>query len=217
MKMSNNSDSEYTILDYIDNITVPGNPFLNPANEYWALVCFRQGMDFLYRQALRCDQVEQKALNNDNRSWVFNWNHSTLDTVSQKLLTCSFHWYSISACQYVQTVGAIARRQDPSRPLPKEYAETVIPEVLLFRNKVSAHLAWSTQNRRDNDAERFASVMPPLCFNRDTFSVGDLTFSMTRSGQHSDSEEIKPWSLCKVHEALCQRYWPAQVDSQVTK
>jgi hypothetical protein len=48
-------DTAVTVLDYIDNITVPGNVFHEPANEYWALICFQHGMEFLYHQAHRCD------------------------------------------------------------------------------------------------------------------------------------------------------------------
>ena len=52
-----------------------------------------------------------------------------------------FHWYSISACQYVRTVGAIAYLQDNSRPKPLEYVNSVIPEVKAYRDKVGAHYA----------------------------------------------------------------------------
>jgi len=36
-----------TILDHIYGIKVPGEVFREPANEYWALLCLRQGLDFM--------------------------------------------------------------------------------------------------------------------------------------------------------------------------
>ncbi len=75
---------------------------------------------------------------------------------------------------------------------------------------LAAHFAWSTENRRDNDAERLASILPPLTFNSDSFYVGGMTVAVRRNGKASTSEAIKPWSLCKVHEGLRARYWPNQ-------
>ncbi|MEA3224911.1 MAG: hypothetical protein U9Q07_03100, partial [Planctomycetota bacterium] len=67
------------------------------------------------------------------------------------LLTCTFHWYAISACQYVRTVGVIAKAHAPERLKPIAYVESIIPEVKIFRDKVAAHFAWASQNKKDND------------------------------------------------------------------
>ena len=108
----------------------------------------------------------------------------------------------------MRTVGAIAYKLDQSRPLPPIYAKNVIPEVVAFRDKVAAHFAWSTENVRDNDAERLASILPPLTFIDDSFCVGGLAIAVWSSGTASDSKAMQPWSVCKVHEALIKRYWP---------
>ncbi|MFQ5570051.1 MAG: hypothetical protein ACE5G0_10285 [Rhodothermales bacterium] len=161
--MTTETDTTVTILDHIDNITVPGNVFHEPVNEYWALICLRYGMEFLYHQAHRCDQAVKEQVNPDGNVRFFGAGNSpAFNQVPKTLLTCGFHWYAISACQYVKTVGAIARKLDPNRPLPHEYAKKIIPEVVAFRDKVAAHFAWTTENNRDNDAERLASVLPPL-------------------------------------------------------
>jgi hypothetical protein len=47
------STATVTVLDHIDNITVAGNVFERPVNEYWALTCLRDGLEFLNRQAVR--------------------------------------------------------------------------------------------------------------------------------------------------------------------
>jgi len=209
--MATETDTPVTILDHIDKITVPGNVFHEPANEYWALICLRDGMEFLYRQALRCDQAVKQQVNPDGKvRFQGGGNLPEFSPVPKTLLTCAFHWYAISACQYVQTVGAIAYQLDPTRPLPQEYAKRIIPEVTAFRDKVAAHFAWSTKNKRDNDAERLASILPPLTFSNDSFYVGGFTIAVRRGGKASNSDAIEPWSLCKVHEALRERFWPDQ-------
>jgi hypothetical protein len=198
-----------TILDDIEKIAVPGRVFENPANEYWALVCLRDGMEFLYRQALRFDRVVKQRVNPASNVRFFHMgNLPDFPQLPITLLTCGFHWYSISACQYVRTVGAIAFRQDPTRPRPGAYVENVIPEVLVFRNKVAAHFAGMTKNKDDNDAERLASLLPPITFENDSFHVGGITVGVQRDGNVSTSEDIKPWSICRVHEQLRRRYWP---------
>lgn len=213
--MATDTDTMVTILDHIDNITVPGNVFQEPVNEYWALICLRHGMEFLYDQAHRCDQAVQQQVNPDGNVRFFGGgNLPEFDQVPKTLLTCGFHWYAISACQYVKTVGAIALKQDPSRPLPKDYAKEIIPEVVAFRDKVAAHFAWTTENNQDNDAERLASILPALTFSDDSFHVGGLTVAVRHGGRASNSETIKPWSLCNVHQALRKRYWPESSRAQ---
>lgn len=209
--MEDKATTTVTTLDHIDNITVPGEVFREPANEYWALVCLHHGMEFLYRQARRCDETVQQRLPPNGQFFSFG-NCPLYDDIPKSLLTCSFHWYAISACNYVRTIGAIAYKLEPTRPLPQEYASNIIPEVVTFRDKFAAHFAWSTRNNSDNDAERLASVLPPLTFNGDSFYVGEMTVALRQGGSSSTSETIKPWSLCKVHETLRERYWPGQPD-----
>jgi hypothetical protein len=207
--MADSSDAPVTILDHIDNIVVPGNVFAEPANEYWALVWLHQGMEYLYHQVRRCDEAARQQVN-PNGTWVFACSGSApvFPNVPRTLVTCAFHWYAISACQYVGTVGAIAYRQDNTRPLPREYAKTIIPEVVAFRNKVAAHFAWCIADNRDNLAERLASILPSLEFAGDCFQIAGYTVHLRRGGKASNSTVIQPWSLSRVHERLRQRYWP---------
>lgn len=205
------ADNEFTMIDHIDDIRVPGRSFDAAANEYWALICLWHGLEFLYHQASRSDQAVKNQLNPDGNilTNVFG-NHPDLNQISRTLLTCAFHWYAVTACQYVRTIGAIACRYDDSRPLPHKYTESVIPEVLPFRDKVAAHFAWSTQHSKDNDAKRLASVMPPLTFINDSFHVGAFTVYVRRGDKASESNTIKSWSICEVHQRLRERYWPQQ-------
>ncbi len=129
------------------------------------------------------------------------------NTIPAPLLVCWFHWYAISACQFVRVVGAIAHQQDNSKPKPLEYVAKVIPEVLKFRDKVAAHYAWSGKNKNDNDAERWASIMPPVAFHMGSFRVGVFNTGVGRGANRSFSEAA-PWGICEVHERLRARYWP---------
>ncbi len=205
----------FTILDHIDNIVVPGSVLTEPANEYWALRWLWHGMEFLYCQANRCDDVAKQVVNpNGNVRFWSSGNFPAFQHVPHALLTCSFHWYAISACQYVGTVGAIAHRQDNARPGWRDYVKAVIPEVFAFRNKVAAHFAWCIGDNRDNPAERFASIMPSLTFADDCFQIAGYAVGVRQAGKASDSTAIQPWSLCRVHERLRQRYWPELVSAK---
>jgi hypothetical protein len=207
--MEDPTNTTTTILDHIDNIVIPGNVFAEPVNEYWALLWLRQGMEYLYHQVRQCDEAARQQVNpNGNVRFAGSGNFPAFQQIPQGLLTCAFHWYAISACQYVGTVGAVAYTHDSNRPEARGYLKIVIPEVLAFRDKVAAHFAWWVGDNRDNPAERFASIIPPLVFQEDSFQVGALAVYLRKGGQSSNSKTIQPWSLSRVHERLRKRYWP---------
>lgn len=210
-----NDNKQSTILDYIKDIRVPGDVFKNPSNEYWALICLKQGLDFLYRQVSQIDSITQARLNPEGKLKYFAYgNIPGTEDLPKPLLTCSFHWYAISACQYVRTIGAIAYLNDNSRPKPPDYVKEVIPEVLGFRDKVAAHFAWTSKNKSDNDAERLASIIPPLSFIEDSWHVGAMQVARSKKGTISTSASITPWSISKIHFQLARRYWPETLKSQ---
>lgn len=212
--MKNDKD---TILDHIEGIEVPGDVFVNPANEYWALVCLRQGLEFLHRQVADLDRITREGLNPEDGFRCLSFGNDPRTTqIPKSLLTCAFHWYAVSACQYVRTVGAIAYRQDNSRPIPPEYVRSVIPDVLAFRDKVAAHFAWTTEHSKDNDAERVASILPPLAFVNDSWHVGVMQVSLTRSGKGSSSASMRPWGISDVHLRLVKRFWPERLEEGLT-
>lgn len=212
--MMDDSSVKFTTLDYIDEIRVHGDVFSEPANEYWALVSLRYGLNFLYRQAARCNEAIGQRLNPKVKCMV-SGNDPILAGVPQGLLTCTFHWYAISACQYVKTVGAIAYRQANTRPLPNDYVKAVIPNVLVFRDKVAAHFAWTMKHSCDNEADRKISIMPQLTFNDDSFYVGVWKVSTRTAGETTTSDEIRSWSITKVHARMCKRYWPTEIPRDV--
>ena len=110
----------------------------------------------------------------------------------------------MSAYQYVLT----AYRQGNSRPIPQEYVKEVISDVLVFRNTVAAHFAWAKHHSQNNEAERTASVMPPLGFVDDSFHAGVFRVTLKKAGKTSSSKAIRLWSISKTHDTLRKRYWP---------
>lgn len=207
--MSKVIESEKTVLDHVDNIEVKDDVFTNPANEYWALLCLRDGLHFLYRQAVQCDEVARQRINPEGKLRIHcSDSVPTFDGLPRTLLTSAFQWYAVSACQYVRTVGMIAKKLGDNRWTPYKYVDRVIPEVLAFREKVAAHYSWTMDDSRDTEAEQKMSIMPQLTFCDDAFYVGSLQLTMKSKGKTTDSSAIKPWSICKVHIELCKRYWP---------
>ena len=198
-----------TILDHINNIVIPRNVFESPVNEYCALLCLKTGLFFINNYVLNIEKIVIDRLKSKNITRVFSWGPwPEFEGISFDILTCFFHWYAVSACQYVRTIGTIAYLQDNTCSLPPEYVRSVIPEVLTFRDKVAAHFAWSTIHSQDNEAERIASIIPPVSFNDDAFFVGTWIMSLRKNGKSTNSSTIKPWSITKVHRQLCERYWP---------
>ena len=91
--MKNDSSVKFTALDYIDEIRVPGDVFSEPANEYWALVSLRDGLNFLYRQAAQCNEAVSQRLDPKVQHMITG-NNPILAGIPQGLLTCAFHWYA---------------------------------------------------------------------------------------------------------------------------
>jgi len=207
--MAENSTARVTTLDHVDNIKISSDVFAKPTNEYWALLSLRQGLEFLNRQVGECNKIVRQRVNPDEKLHIMvSGNCPEFEGVPLGLLTCAFHWYAVTACQYVRVVGAIAYRQDANRPLPPKYIEGVIPEVLAYRDKVAAHFAWAARHGQDTDAERLVSIMPSLTFVNDSFYVGGWNLSVRSGGKSSDSRTIRQWSLTDIHERLRGRYWP---------
>ncbi len=202
------SEKGETILDYIDDIRVAGDPFKEPANEYWALVCLQIGLESLFAHASKLEERVRKEIDPEGKVHAMvRGRIPGLNGLENALLTSMFHWYAVSACNYARLVGAIARQLDDRRPTPPEYIKNVMPEVLSFRDKIAAHFAWSTRNERDNDAERLSSVFPQLAWSGDALTVAGLTVHLRRGDKISDSGAIRHWSITKVHKQLRSRYW----------
>ena len=210
----NDNQQTHMILDHIDQIRVRGAVFKEPANEYWALVSLAKGLEFLANQVTQCETIVKNRVNSAGNLKVLSFgNLPEFTGLPMGLLTCSFHWYAISACQYVRTVGVIAKRNAPERIEPIKYVEAIIPEVKAFRDKVAAHFAWASRNEKDSDADRMASIFPSVIWLDDHFMVGGHKLTMRKSGQVPESDSLAPWSVTVVHRDLSERYWKSSIRS----
>jgi hypothetical protein len=193
-----------TVLDHQLRIVIPGDVFSNPSNEYWALTYLWHGMENLYLQVL----VLENDIRTEGQTVSFEFgNTPTLLRFDRALITCFFHWYAISACQYVRTVGWIANRNGVTKTTPRQYLQEVIPEVHYFRDKFAAHLVGTSDDSRDDTAIRLASLLPNLGIHSGRFIVPAFGLSVSR-GDDKSSTQFDPWSLTEVHERLSNRYHP---------
>jgi hypothetical protein len=85
------TDTPVTILDHIERIAVPGLMFDRPANEYSSLVCFWEGMTFLYSIAKKCDMGGKRILDSAGEVKVISFGSDhRLDRIPTNLLSCVF-------------------------------------------------------------------------------------------------------------------------------
>lgn len=174
-------------------------------NELNSLAYLRQGLQFLNWQVERIEEKILEELDPNLRAFIFG-NHPALRSVPQGMVACAFHWYAVSACNYVRLVGWLAYEGDSKKA--NDYVRRVLPAVNLWRNKVAAHFARTVPRPEDTAADLAASVMFPIAFDDKAFHANTLTIAMRRGGQSSSSRTDMRWSLTHTHRDLAQRYWP---------
>jgi hypothetical protein len=217
--------SPTVVLDAIAGINAPKELLGQLANAPNSLSRLAAGLGFLYGKVRHAelilidqmrdsvietlerlgDGVSQGALDSCNsgavQAFVYG-NDPLLNSVRQDLIECAFHWYSVSADNFVRVIWSLSDGSEDR----DVYRIKVLGQIVPFRDKIAAHFAGATANKRDNDAERLVSLIPQLAWSKDRLVVGPWTMGMTRSGKHSSSAEIQPWSLTERHEELCERY-----------
>ena len=127
-------------------------------------------------------------------------------------LGCSFQWYAVTLCNFVELIGAIGWELDSSRKPPRQYIKEVIPAVLDYRNKVGAHVGRARRNAA-NPAEQLLSLIPKSGLMNGRYMAGAWVTHIRRSGTSSVGRQ-EQWSLTMTHEELGERYWPDLVASQ---
>lgn len=200
------------ILDHLEPIELSEESASAHTNELRSLGYLSQGMTFLSSQMTR---IEQRALEQTPDKQVFAFgNVPGYEWVPLGLMACSFHWYAVSACNYVRMVGWLGSDGDPKSAT--EYVKRVIPSVYVWRNKVGAHFAITKPEKNDSPADLAASVMFPIAFSDDAFITSPFILAMSGGGASSASRDDMNWSLTKTHAELGERYWPEAQTSAVT-
>jgi hypothetical protein len=213
------------IIDFKDKIELPDKMKSKFFNELQALANLWQGMYFIYKFA---GEIEQKAnekisdgtvlqnmppearksFEGKDIRYTSGGNAPTLNWLDKGLHYSLFQWYAVSACNYVLLVGHIAKQVNPESQKPIKYVEKVIPDVQWFRDKIAAHPAKACDDKRDNDADRIASVLYQVVFDNRRFYAPAWRVTVGKKGQQITSTNTGTWSITETHERLVQRYSP---------
>ena len=216
------------IIDYVDNLELRDEDAEQYFNELRSLKYLSTGLNFLNAQVQRLEAEVRSRLENDKVVQMYG-NAPALEGIPQDLVACSFHWYSVTACNYTKLVGWLVNGGNTFKAT--KYLQRVLPEVYIWRNKVGAHFARIDPRDEDTPADLAKSVMFPISFDDDAFYVDSLVLTMASgdekhprpegisdrrwrllmmSGREgSSSRKDMRWSLTHTHEMLSARYWPS--------
>jgi hypothetical protein len=203
------------ILDHVDQIGIPDEDAALHANELRSLRYLSEGLAFLNAEVSRLESEVFAQLDPAKQFMLFG-NAPGLENVPMGLVACGFHWYAVSACNFVRLVGWLSHGQDITKAAA--YVEEVMPGVKLWRDKVAAHFALidprSGGRFPDNPADLARSVMFPIAFDDRAFKTSDFTLSVGDGAPGFSSREGMTWSLTETHQHLGDRYWPTTMGNE---
>jgi len=187
------------IIDHVETLTLDDESVRRCRNELNSLRYLAQGLDFLNRQVQQIEAEVRSRIPRDKVVFAIG-NAPWLQNLPLGLVACSFHWYAVAACNYVGLAGWLGLGEDADAA--RAYQARVIPDTLLWRNKVAAHFSRVAPRKGDTPADLVSSVMFPVGFVDDAFVAAPFNYS--QSG--STSRDMR-WSLTKTHAELTKRYW----------
>ena len=220
------------IIDHMERLQLGDDEAGRHFNELRSLGSLAMGLEYLNTQVLGIEWRIRNSLTEDQPVYIFG-NSPLLKGAPHDLIACFFHWYSVTACNYVRLVGWLGYGGDPKKA--RNYLKNVMPEVSLWRDKVGAHFSRvdprETGPKADSEADRAKSVTFPVAFEDDAFytdpfvlkiasgeqwrprpeGVADWRWRLiAMSGRRTEvSNHQMRWSLTKTHKDLSIRYWPA--------
>lgn len=212
--MKHNKDE--IILDVVDNITFNSDSF--PIKNMHALNYTKVG---LHQLALEVRKIE----NNMNKTVGHYMNFMTVGlSPDGNILMNYFNWFSISIINYIRLIGFIDivnKKQFTREEITKKenhkiikeyckgYIKKVIPEIYIYRNKLSAHHSLTDPFVDDNIATLETSVLNSIVYRNPYLETAgiDLKSKLLPSDTEFQSTVIKPWQLTKVYDDLTMRYW----------
>lgn len=197
------------VLDHVRSINLdPSDP---PLDNYQA---FEQNYAGLKILADSVREEELKMLTSPYHDAIlFTSSHAFSPIVS-----CSFNWFSVTLVNYLRLIAlvelmnvrswkSVALRDSANRieinQWCTDFVKDAVPEIYLWRNKVSAHFAATYPFNADNLGTLEQSIMNPVSFVSPYFYVGFLKWNS--SGEES---QLPEWSLTKTYEELSTRFWP---------
>jgi len=219
------------ILDHIENIHI--NQGVSPLTNFHSIPQLLEGIFMTYNDMndLEKNYWERRYPNESKEkieiykkaSFSIGGELSQVDAQGVNL----FHWYSINVINYAKCCGLVSfLSKNPIQPeqimgdkkliaelrLFQENYIKSIPElvpVLHFRNKASAHLAFTDPKHYDNSATLIESmsIIPTLIQGK--LKVGVMT---RKRGEHESSFSKHPWSLTENFESLIPRFFKDYFD-----
>lgn len=211
------------MIDLKDKLELPDKMKSKFVNELQALANLWRGMCYIYKLVCEIERIANEKINNGtvfqnmppvvkksfegkDIRYVSYGNDPAFNWLDKGLLYSLFQWYAISACNYVRLVGYLAKKTDSSRPKVSAYIEKVIPDVGWFRDKIAAHPVKACYNKKDNEADRAASVLYQVGYNSGRFYASVWQVTIVRKGEKIAGSNPGSWSITKTHEKLSERY-----------
>ncbi len=209
------------IVDHIIGLEIEEN---RAVNELITLEQLFTGLHFLAEQ-VGTVEAPIRTYEQTNRKLVTFMGFGNLDRfgippVYESLLTCHFHWFGNTLCNFVRLAGfvygiqsgSIERSEDNRHVSDKstkqfcdDYLNSIkeIEPIVFWRNKVFAHFAITDPRKSDNSAALDSSVMSPVIYMNERFRVGGFV-----SASRGSEFEMPHWSVTETFEALSSRFWP---------
>jgi len=209
------------VLDHIENIQLPDD---FPIKNLHALNYHADGLYYLAR-TVREEEIKKFRLENG----VVAYQAIGMDNHS--ILMNMFNWFSISIINYIRLVGFIdyivknklteadienSSTKSKIKEHSSAYVKKIIPDIVQYRNKLSAHHSLFDPWNEDNISTLVSSSMNTIVYRNPFF---EASFFMNVGG---NEPALKPWTLTKLYTDLCARYWPAiqlpeiPIDTKIT-
>jgi hypothetical protein len=163
-----------------------------------------QGLEHLGQQV---ERVERERAKPDKNFAYVDFGSSPGDA-----MVCNyFLWYASALCNFI---GVFKKAFSPAEDLEGEFAN-----VILWRNKVSAHTSWVWPRKEDNAATRDMSIVlfPEFNLQGDGhFEVGGVRVGPPTDGVSLTDDASSAdwrWGLVRTHERLKEivsKYAPAK-------
>ena len=99
------------VIDHIANLKLSDEQEKGHFNKLRSLAYLATGLRFLYEQVQRVEADVIKRLPKDKQLVIFG-NAPEMQGINQDLVACAFHWYAVTACNYVKMVGWLANNGD---------------------------------------------------------------------------------------------------------
>lgn len=195
------------IIDHIDKIEIdPSNPALqgNHAFEY-----LPYGLNLL-ANTIRAEEIDLLRARDNTPSMFISFK-------DYHLFACYFNWFSVSIINYARLVALMdlmTKNNYTKRDLTKkenhstikkycrEYVKRILPDIYVWRNKISAHFAITDPFKNDNLGTLEASIIIPVSYVKPYYVASAWQPAM------APPSKIPSWKLTKVYEGLLVRFFP---------